>query len=122
MLTQLLIHVSKEEGSRGEYTKKRGLKWATFIDGGLSRALNGAGAWTGAAAGCEKRTAHGGPLTRAEQGIRVGGHQFRGPGGRVTNTRGNPHPTSTNGCCPCWQCPLSLKKHLLTQTSSMVLG
>jgi len=43
MLTQLLIHVSKEEGSRGEYMKKRGSRRGKFIDGGLSSQLNGAG-------------------------------------------------------------------------------
>jgi len=55
MLTQLLNHVSKEQCSRGEYTKKRGPGRRKFIDGGLFRALNGAGAWTGAGAGVEKR-------------------------------------------------------------------
>jgi len=54
MLTQLVIHVSKEEGSRGEYTKKRCPGRGKMIDRGLSRALNGAGAWTGAAAGGKK--------------------------------------------------------------------
>jgi len=55
MLTQLLNHVSKEQCSRGEYTKKRGRGRRKFIDGGLFVALNGAGAWTGAGAGVEKR-------------------------------------------------------------------
>jgi len=32
MLTQLLIHVSKEEGSRGEYTNKWGPGWGKFIN------------------------------------------------------------------------------------------
>jgi len=43
MLTQLLIYVSKEEGSRGEYTKKWGPGPGKFIDGGLSGALNRVG-------------------------------------------------------------------------------
>ena len=63
MLTQLLIHVSKEEGSRGEYTKELGHARGKFIDGGLSRALNEAGAWTGAAAAGETKAAHPGVLT-----------------------------------------------------------
>jgi len=46
MLTQLLKHISKEQCSRGEYTKKRGPGRRKFIDGGLFGALNGAGAWT----------------------------------------------------------------------------
>jgi len=53
MLTQLLNHVSKEQCSRGEYTKKRGPRRRKFIDGGLFGALHGAGAWTGAGAGVE---------------------------------------------------------------------
>jgi len=55
MLTQLLNHVSKEQCWRGEYTKKRGPGRRKFIDGGLFGALNGAGAWTGAGAGVEKK-------------------------------------------------------------------
>jgi len=51
MLTQLLNHESKEQCSRGEYTKKRGPGRRKFSDGGLFGALNGAGAWTGAGAG-----------------------------------------------------------------------
>jgi len=57
MLTQLLNHVSEEQCSRGEYTKKRGPGRRKFNDGGLFRALNGAGAWTGAGAGVEKENA-----------------------------------------------------------------
>jgi len=55
MLTQLLNHVSKEQCSRGEYTKKRGPGRRKFIDGELFGALNGAGAWTGPAAGFQKK-------------------------------------------------------------------
>jgi len=55
ILTQLLNHVSKDQCSRGEYLKKRGHGRRKFIDGGLFRALNGVGAWTGAGAGVEKR-------------------------------------------------------------------
>ena len=55
LLTQLLNHESKEQCSRGEWTKKRGPGWRKFIDGGLFAALNGAGAWTGAGAGVEKK-------------------------------------------------------------------
>jgi len=54
MLTQLLNHVSKEQCSRGEYTKKRDPGQRKFIDRGLFGALNGVGAWTGAEAGLEK--------------------------------------------------------------------
>jgi len=57
MLTQLLNHVSKEQCSRGEYTKKRGPGRRKFIDRGLLGKLNGAGAWTGARAGVEKKNA-----------------------------------------------------------------
>ena len=57
MLTQLLNHVSKEQCSRGEYTKKRGPGRRKFIDGGQFGALNGAGAWTGAGAGVKKKNA-----------------------------------------------------------------
>jgi len=57
MLTQLLKHVSKEQCSRGEYTKKPGPGRRKFIDGGLFGALNWAGAWTGAGAGVEKKIA-----------------------------------------------------------------
>ena len=57
MLTQLLNHVSKEQCSRGEYTKKRGPGQRKFIDGGLFGALNGVGAWTGAGAGVERKNA-----------------------------------------------------------------
>jgi len=56
MLTQLLIHVSKENSSREKYTKRRAPGWDNSL--GLSRALNGAGARTGAAAGCEKKHAN----------------------------------------------------------------
>jgi len=63
MLTQLLNHVSKEQCSRGEYTKKRSPGRRKFIDGGLFGALTGAG-----------------------RGIEAGARRFRGPGGPVTNT------------------------------------
>jgi len=55
MLTQLLTHVSKEQYSRGEYTKKRDPGRRKFIDGELFGALNRAGAWTGPAAGVQKK-------------------------------------------------------------------
>jgi len=74
LLTQLLNHVSKEQCSRGEYTKKRGPGRRKFIDGGLFGALNRAGAWTGPGAGVEKRNA----LPRA---IDRGGELRRGPAG-----------------------------------------
>ena len=57
MLTQLLNHLSKEQCSRGEYTKKRGTGRRKFIDGGLFGALNVAGAWTGAGSGVGKKNA-----------------------------------------------------------------
>jgi len=57
MLTQLLNDVSKEQCSRGEYTKKGGPGRRKFIDGGLFGALNGAGAWMGAGAGVKKKNA-----------------------------------------------------------------
>jgi len=57
MLTQLLNHVSKEQCSRREFTKKLGPGRRKFIDGGLFGALNGAGAWTRAGAGVEKKNA-----------------------------------------------------------------
>jgi len=57
MLTQLLNHVSKEQCSRGEYTKKRGTGQRKFIDRGLFGALNGAGSWTRAGAGVRKKKA-----------------------------------------------------------------
>jgi len=57
MLTQLLNHVSKEQCSRGEYTKKRGPGQRKFIDGGLFGALNGVGTWTGAGAVVKKTNA-----------------------------------------------------------------
>jgi len=85
-LTQLLNHVSKEQCSRGEYTKKRGPGRRKFIDGGLFGALNRAGAWTGAGAGVGKKTPHPGRLTGAGRGIDAGARRFRGPGGPVTNT------------------------------------
>jgi len=55
MLTQLLIYVLKEEGSRGEYRKKRCPGWVKFMERGLSLALNWMGAWTAAAVGCENK-------------------------------------------------------------------
>ena len=57
MLTQLLNHGSKEQCLRGEYTKKPGPGRRKFIDGGLFVAFNGAGAWTVAGAGVEKKNA-----------------------------------------------------------------
>jgi len=63
MLTQLLNHVSKEQCSRGKYTKKRGPGRRKFIDGGLF-----------------------GPLTGAGRGIEAGALRLPGPGGPVTNT------------------------------------
>ena len=68
MLTQLLNHVSKEQCSRGEYTKKRGPGRRKFIDGGLFGALNGAGAWTGAGAGGEKENAPAQAINRGGAG------------------------------------------------------
>jgi len=55
-LTQLLNHVSKEQCSRGKYTKKRGPGRRKFIEGGLFGAWNRARAWTGAGAGIKKKT------------------------------------------------------------------
>jgi len=55
MLIKLLNHVSKEQGSRGEYTKKQGPWRGKFIDWRLSGALNGAGPGTGAGALGEKK-------------------------------------------------------------------
>jgi len=86
MLTQLLNHVSKEQCSRGEYTKKRSPGQSKFIDGGLFGSLNGAGAWTGAGAGVKKKTPRPGLLTGAGRGIDAGARRFRGPGGPITNT------------------------------------
>jgi len=57
MLTQLLNHISKEQCSRGEYTKKWGPGRRKFFDEGLFGALNGVGAWTGAGALVEKKNA-----------------------------------------------------------------
>jgi len=57
MLTQLVNHVSKEQCSRGEYTKQRGPGRRKFIDGRLVGALNGVGARTGAGAGVEEKNA-----------------------------------------------------------------
>ena len=85
MLTQLLNHVSQEHCSRGEYTKKRGLGRRKFIDGGLFGALNGAGFWTGAGAGVEKKNPRPGPLTGAGRGMDAGACRLRGHGGPVTN-------------------------------------
>jgi len=73
MLTQLVNHVSEEQCSTGEYTKKEGPRWGKFIDRRLSGAFNEVGAWTGAGAGVKKRR----PC------------RFRGPGGPVTNTIGS---------------------------------
>ena len=56
MLTQLLNHVSKEQRSRGEYTKKWGPGGRKFLDGGVFGALNGPRGWTGAGAEVEKKT------------------------------------------------------------------
>jgi len=69
ILTQLLNHVSKEECSREEYTKKRGPGRRKFIDGGLFGALNRARACTEAGVGVEKKKApHPKPLTGAGLG------------------------------------------------------
>jgi len=76
MLTQLLNHVSKEQCSRGKYTKKWGPGRRKFIDRGLFRALNAAGAWTGAGAGVEEKKAPPGPLTGE---LRRGPAGFRAP-------------------------------------------
>ena len=86
MLTQLLNHVLKEQCSRGKYTKKRDPARRKFIDGGLFGALNGAGAWTGAGAGVEKRNAPPWAIDRGRAWNSGGGRRFRGPGGPVTNT------------------------------------
>jgi len=87
MLTQLLNHESKEECSRGEYTKKGDPGRSKFIDGGLFGALNGVGAWTGAGAGVEKKKQPG--LSHSPgQEIGLGARRFRGPGVPVTNTKG----------------------------------
>ena len=64
MPTQLLNHVSTEQCSRGEYTKKPGPGRKEFIDGGLFRVLNGVEAWTGAGAGVEKNNALPGAIDR----------------------------------------------------------
>jgi len=99
MLTQLLNHVSKEQCSRGEYTKKRGPGRRKLIDGGLFGAVNRAGAWTGAGAGVEKKMPHPGALTGAGRGIEAGARWFRGPGGPVTNTSlGQDHDCCTVAC------------------------
>jgi len=79
MLTQLLNHVSKEQCSRVEYTKKRGPGRRNFIDGGLFGALNGAGAWTLAWAGLGKETPRHRALTGAGRGIEAGPRQIRAP-------------------------------------------
>jgi len=108
MLTQLLNHVSKEQCSRGEYTKKRCPRQRKFIDGGLFRALNGAGAWPEAGAGVEKKTPHPGRLTGAGRGIGAGACRFLGPRGPLTNT--NPQSTDTvsrRGRLLCWYCTAS---------------
>ena len=86
MLTQLLNYVSKEQCWRGEYTKKWGPGRRQFIDGGLFEALNGAGGWTGAGAGVEKKNAPPWAIDRGGAGNCGGGRSFRGPGGPVTNT------------------------------------
>jgi len=78
MLTQLLNHVSKEQFSRGEYTKKRGPGGRKFIDRGLFGALNGARAWTGAGAGVEKTNAPPSAFDRAGWEIGVGARRFLG--------------------------------------------
>ena len=79
MLTQLLNHVSKEQCSRGEYTKKWGSGRRKFIDGGLFAALNRAGAWTEAGAGVEKKMPRPGPLTGAGGALRRGPAGFGAP-------------------------------------------
>jgi len=55
MLTQLLNHVSKEQCSTGEYTKKRDPGRRKCIDGGLFGALNGAGACIEAGVGVKTK-------------------------------------------------------------------
>jgi len=86
MLTQLLNHVSKAQSSTGEYRKKRGPRRRKFINEGLFRALNRAGAWTRAGAGVEKENTP--PRVIDWDGAGIGGEarQFHRPGGHVTNT------------------------------------
>ena len=80
MLTQLLNHVSKEHCSRGEYTKKRGPGRRKFIDGGgLFGALNGAGAWTWAGAGVEKKNTPPRAIDRGGAGNCGGSPPVSGP-------------------------------------------
>ena len=79
MLTQLLNHVSKEQCSRGEYTKKRGTGRRKFIDRGLFGALNGAGAWTGEGAGVEIKNTPPRDIDRGGAGNRGGGPPVSGP-------------------------------------------
>jgi len=86
MLTELLNHVSKDQCSRGEYTKKRGPGRRNFIDRGLFWALNRAGAWTGPGLRVEKKKSRPRPLTGVGRGIEAGARRFQGPGGPVTNT------------------------------------
>jgi len=79
MLTQLLNQVSKEQCSRGEYTIKLGPKRRKFIDAGLLGALNGAGTWTGAGAGVEKKNGPPRAIDQAGAGNSGGGPPVSGP-------------------------------------------
>ena len=73
ILPQLLNHVSKEQCSRGEYSKKRGPERRKFIDVGLF-----------------------GGLTWAGRGIEAGTRRFWGPGGPLTNTTSRRQQTSAD--------------------------
>ena len=66
--------------------KRRGPGQEKVTYGGLSGALNGAGARTGAGAEGKKKQPRPGPWTGAGRGIGPGARWFRGPGGPVTNT------------------------------------
>jgi len=56
MLTELLINVSHEPGSRVDNMKKWGPEQGTFIDGWLSGELNRDGAWTGVMRALSRKT------------------------------------------------------------------
>jgi len=86
MLTQLLNHVSKEQCSRGEYTKKRGPRWRKFIDRGLFGALKGRGPGRGQGLVLKKQTPCPVPLTGAGWEIGVGARRFLGSRRPVMNT------------------------------------
>ena len=81
MLTQLLNHVSKEQCSRGEYTKKRCPRQRKFVDGGLFRALNGAGAWPEVGAWVEKKNTPPRAIDRGRVGNWGRGLPVSGPQG-----------------------------------------